>query len=137
MSLIDSTDSGISNYIAQAEKFGAGASDGPIYSTIDPTSDELRTFNGVFSQHTTPYATTPVVPYGAQSLPSPSEERHWDAQPSTSSIQYSQPEWSRVENGRNPCDGKHLNQRAMEMPGPASHLSLCPSVMGLSWPWWH
>ncbi|XP_019345707.2 roundabout homolog 3 isoform X4 [Alligator mississippiensis] len=127
-------DSGISNYIAQAEKFGAGASDGPIYSTIDPTSDELRTFNGVFSQHTTPYATTPVVPYGAQSLPSPSEERHWDAQPSTSSIQYSQPEWSRVENAKNgkaksvgkPVKMPSLNWAELLPPPPtASELSQC------------
>uniref|UniRef100_A0A8C3SQQ7 Uncharacterized protein n=1 Tax=Chelydra serpentina TaxID=8475 RepID=A0A8C3SQQ7_CHESE len=39
-------EAGISSYLAQTEKFGAGASDGPIYSTIDPASDEMRTFNG-------------------------------------------------------------------------------------------
>uniref|UniRef100_A0A8D2IME7 Roundabout guidance receptor 3 n=1 Tax=Varanus komodoensis TaxID=61221 RepID=A0A8D2IME7_VARKO len=69
-------DAGISNYIAQTEKFGTGVSDGPIYSTIDPASDDMRTFNGAFSQHTTPYATTPVVPYGAAHLHSPDEEEN-------------------------------------------------------------
>lgn len=93
-------DAGISNYIAQTEKFGTGVSDGPIYSTIDPTSDDMRTFNGVYSQHTTPYATTPVVPYGGQNLHSPeSEDNAWNVQAGTSGILYAQPERNKAENG--------------------------------------
>ncbi|XP_053307991.1 roundabout homolog 3 [Spea bombifrons] len=92
-------DAGISNYIAQTEKFGTGVSDGPIYSTIDPASDDMRTFNSAFSQHTTPYATTPVVPYGGQSLRSPEEEdNQWPVQPGTSGILYAQPDRSKAEN---------------------------------------
>uniref|UniRef100_A0A4W3H0Z2 Uncharacterized protein n=1 Tax=Callorhinchus milii TaxID=7868 RepID=A0A4W3H0Z2_CALMI len=65
-------DAGISNYIAQTEKFGTVASDGPIYSTIDSGSDEMRTFNSGFpAQPTTLYASTPVVPLAAQSQYSP------------------------------------------------------------------
>ncbi|XP_073459336.1 roundabout homolog 3 isoform X3 [Aquarana catesbeiana] len=92
-------DAGISNYIAQTEKFGTGVSDGPIYSTIDPTSDDMRTFNGAFSQQTTPYATTPVVPYGGQNLHSPeSEDNAWNVQAGTSGILYAQPDRSKAEN---------------------------------------
>lgn len=93
-------DAGISNYIAQTEKFGTGVSDGPIYSTIDPTSDDMRTFNGAFSQQTTPYATTPVVPYGGQNLHSPeSEDNAWNVQAGTSGILYAQPDRSKAEIG--------------------------------------
>ncbi|XP_018420477.1 PREDICTED: roundabout homolog 3 [Nanorana parkeri] len=92
-------DAGISNYIAQTEKFGTGVSDGPIYSTIDPTSEDMRTFNGAFSQQTTPYATTPVVPYGGQILHSPeSEDNAWNVQAGTSGILYAQPDRSKAEN---------------------------------------
>ncbi|XP_072834939.2 roundabout homolog 3 isoform X2 [Pogona vitticeps] len=104
-------DAGISNYIAQTEKFGTGVSDGPIYSTIDPASDDMRTFNGAFSQHTTPYATTPVVPYGATHLPSPDEEEsQWNAQPGISSIQYAQPERSRAETAVKPGKQKSMGK---------------------------
>uniref|UniRef100_A0A8D0G6Z4 Roundabout guidance receptor 3 n=1 Tax=Sphenodon punctatus TaxID=8508 RepID=A0A8D0G6Z4_SPHPU len=130
-------DAGISNYIAQTEKFGTGVSDGPIYSTIDPASDEMRTFNGAFSQHTTPYATTPVVPYGAAQLHSPEEEEEeesqWNAQPGTSSIQYAQPDRGKTESaakmGKPKSMGKpvktpSLNWTEMLPPPPsASELS--------------
>ncbi|KAG8434664.1 hypothetical protein GDO86_012866 [Hymenochirus boettgeri] len=105
-------DAGISNYIAQTEKFGTAVSDGPIYSTIDPTSDDMRTFNGAFSQHTTPYATTPVVPYGGQNLHSPElEENQWNVQPGTSGIHYAQPDRTKTENA--PKSGK---QKSMGKP---------------------
>ncbi|KAH0623226.1 hypothetical protein JD844_031302 [Phrynosoma platyrhinos] len=104
-------DAGISNYIAQTEKFGTGVSDGPIYSTIDPASDDIRTFNGAFSQHTTPYATTPVVPYGATHLHSPDEEEsQWDTQPGISSIQYAQPERGRAESVAKPVKQKSIGK---------------------------
>ncbi|XP_053125970.1 roundabout homolog 3 isoform X3 [Hemicordylus capensis] len=104
-------DAGISNYIAQTEKFGTGASDGPIYSTIDPASDDMRTFNGAFSQHTTPYATTPVVPYGATHLHSPDEEEsQWNTQPGVSTIQYAQPERGRAESAAKPGKQKSMGK---------------------------
>eukprot|EP00079_Xenopus_tropicalis_P027964 XP_012822435.1 PREDICTED: roundabout homolog 3 isoform X2 [Xenopus tropicalis] len=105
-------DAGISNYIAQTEKFGTGVSDGPIYSTIDPTTDDMRTFNGAFSQHTTPYATTPVVPYGGQNMHSPElEENQWNVQAGTSGVLYAQPDRTKAENG--PKSGK---QKAIGKP---------------------
>ncbi|XP_075046491.1 roundabout homolog 3 isoform X4 [Mixophyes fleayi] len=127
-------DAGISNYIAQTEKFGTGVSDGPIYSTIDPTSDDMRTFNGAFSQHTTPYATTPVVPYGGQNLRSPdSEETAWNAQPGTSGILYAQPERNKVENvpkaGKQKSMGKPVKTPSLNWteilppPPPANELN--------------
>ncbi|XP_062817338.1 roundabout homolog 3 isoform X1 [Anolis carolinensis] len=104
-------DAGISNYIAQTEKFGTGVSDGPIYSTIDPASDDMRTFNGGFSQHTTPYATTPVMPYGATHLHSPDEEEsQWITQPGIPSIQYAQPERSRAEPVAKPMKQKSMGK---------------------------
>ncbi|XP_066495851.1 roundabout homolog 3 isoform X2 [Tiliqua scincoides] len=104
-------DAGISNYIAQTEKFGTGVSDGPIYSTIDPASDDMRMFNGAFSQHTTPYATTPVVPYGAAHLHSPDDEEiQWNGQPGISNIQYAQPERGRAESGAKPGKQKSMGK---------------------------
>uniref|UniRef100_H3ATM3 Roundabout guidance receptor 3 n=1 Tax=Latimeria chalumnae TaxID=7897 RepID=H3ATM3_LATCH len=98
--IINWADAGISNYIAQTEKFGTGISDGPIYSTIDPASDEMRTFNGAYSQHTTPYATTPVVPFGGQNQYTPEHEgNHWNLQAGTSGVQYAQPDRNRIDNG--------------------------------------
>ncbi|XP_063799817.1 roundabout homolog 3 isoform X4 [Pseudophryne corroboree] len=127
-------DAGISNYIAQTEKFGTGVSDGPIYSTIDPTSDDMRTFNGAFPQHTTPYATTPVVPYGGQNLRSPeSEENSWNAQPGTSGILYAQPERNKAENvpkaGKQKSMGKPVKTPSLNWteilppPPPANELN--------------
>ncbi|XP_032905726.1 roundabout homolog 3 isoform X7 [Amblyraja radiata] len=94
-------DAGISNYIAQTEKFGTITSDGPIYSTIDTASDELRTFNGAFpNQQTTLYASTPVVPLGVQNqYTADPVNGHWGAQPGPSNTQYSQPERGRQEAG--------------------------------------
>ncbi|NXW38852.1 ROBO2 protein, partial [Phaetusa simplex] len=48
-------EAGITRYIAQTEQFGAGASEGPVYSTIEAGGEELRTFPRPFSQHGTPY----------------------------------------------------------------------------------
>ncbi|XP_072094472.1 roundabout homolog 3 isoform X5 [Mobula birostris] len=95
------TEAGISNYIAQTEKFGTMISDGPIYSTIDSASDEMRTFNGAFpNQQTTLYASTPVVPLGAQNqYTTDPVNGHWGAQPGPSSTQYTQPERGRQDAG--------------------------------------
>ncbi|MEE6484551.1 hypothetical protein FKM82_013906 [Ascaphus truei] len=127
-------DAGISNYIAQTEKFGTTVSDGPIYSTIDPTSEDMRTFNGAFSQHTTPYATTPVVPYGGQNLHSPElEENQWNVQAGTSGIHYAQPDRNRIENvpkiGKQKSIGKPVKTPSLNWteilppPPPANELS--------------
>ncbi|KAM6234885.1 roundabout homolog 3 [Spheniscus humboldti] len=48
-------DAGITRYIAQTEQFGAGAGEGPVYSTIEAGGEDLRTFPRPFSQHGTPY----------------------------------------------------------------------------------
>ncbi|XP_065507964.1 roundabout homolog 3 [Caloenas nicobarica] len=46
---------GITRYIAQMEQFGAGAGEGPVYSTVEGVGEELRSFPRPFSQHGTPY----------------------------------------------------------------------------------
>ncbi|XP_030820739.1 roundabout homolog 3 [Camarhynchus parvulus] len=43
-------DAGITRYIAQTEQFGAGAAEGPVYSTIEVDSEDLCTFPRPFSQ---------------------------------------------------------------------------------------
>ncbi|XP_016159324.1 PREDICTED: roundabout homolog 3 [Ficedula albicollis] len=48
-------DAGITRYIAQTEQFGAGAGEGPVYSTIEVDSEELCTFPRPFSQYGTSY----------------------------------------------------------------------------------
>ncbi|NWX79624.1 ROBO2 protein, partial [Alca torda] len=48
-------EAGITRYIAQTEQFGAGAGEGPVYSTIEAGGEELRSFPRPFSQHGTPY----------------------------------------------------------------------------------
>nr|XP_054503372.1 roundabout homolog 3 [Agelaius phoeniceus] len=48
-------DAGITRYIAQTEQFGAGAAEGPVYSTIEVDSEELCTFPRPFSQYGTSY----------------------------------------------------------------------------------
>ncbi|XP_072342822.1 roundabout homolog 3 isoform X4 [Scyliorhinus torazame] len=102
-------DAGISNYIAQTEKFGTMVSDGPIYSTIDSASDELRTFN---AQQTTLYASTPVVPLGVQNqYTADPVNGHWGLQPGPSNAQYSQP-----ERGRPDAVGKSGKQKLNAKP---------------------
>uniref|UniRef100_A0A8C6SM33 Roundabout, axon guidance receptor, homolog 3 (Drosophila) n=1 Tax=Neogobius melanostomus TaxID=47308 RepID=A0A8C6SM33_9GOBI len=79
-------DTGISNYLNQTEKYSIGGStEGPIYSTIDATSEDLHGFT--YGQHasTTPYASTSIMPYTSQS------QGHWITQPGPSS-QYAQPD---------------------------------------------
>ncbi|KAJ7413195.1 Roundabout 2 [Willisornis vidua] len=48
------TGAGITHYISQMEQFGAGTSEGPVYSTIEVDSEELCTFPRPFSQYGTP-----------------------------------------------------------------------------------
>ncbi|KAM6238354.1 roundabout homolog 3 [Porphyrio hochstetteri] len=67
-------DAGITRYIAQTEQFGAGAGEGPVYSTIDMGGEELRTFPRPFSQHGTPYAGGGLQP---MDVPAPQAPRSW------------------------------------------------------------
>ncbi|KAM6969933.1 roundabout homolog 3 [Aplochiton taeniatus] len=90
-------DAGISNYLNQTEKYSTGGStEGPIYSTIDPTSEDLRSFT--YSQHATPYASTPIMPFTTTPAPQPAHSPepqdggHWILQPGSSTAQYAQPD---------------------------------------------
>lgn len=95
---------GISNYLSQTEKYSTGSNEGPIYSTIDPTSEDLRSFSAPYSQHATPYASTPIMPFSAQGPASPEQDDgHWMTQPSTSGAQYAQPDRSKTDNRTHIC----------------------------------
>ncbi|XP_023869387.1 roundabout homolog 3-like isoform X4 [Salvelinus sp. IW2-2015] len=97
-------EAGISNYLNQTEKYSTGDStEGPIYSTIDPTAEDRRSFNSPYSS-TTPYASTPIMPFTNQALQgshSPTEQDggHWITQPGPSS-QYAQPDRCRTDSGK-------------------------------------
>nr|XP_015193162.1 PREDICTED: roundabout homolog 3 isoform X3 [Lepisosteus oculatus]XP_015193163.1 PREDICTED: roundabout homolog 3 isoform X3 [Lepisosteus oculatus] len=129
-------EAGISNYLSQTEKFSSGSNEGPIYSTIDPTSDDLRTFNSSYSQHATPYASTPVMPFATQGPYSPDQEGgHWMAQPGPSGSQYAQPDRSRTDNavklGKQKSMGKAVKTPSLNWteslppPPPAGELEEC------------
>ncbi|XP_023265932.1 roundabout homolog 3 isoform X3 [Seriola lalandi dorsalis] len=102
-------EAGISNYLNQTEKYSMGGStEGPIYSTIDATSEDLHSFT--YAQHTstTPYASTSIMPFTSQTqAPAHSGEQqddgHWITQPGPSGAQYAQPDR---------CNGKP-KQKAM------------------------
>ncbi|XP_078787176.1 roundabout homolog 3 isoform X4 [Oryzias latipes] len=91
-------ESGISNYLHQTEKYSLGGStDGPIYSTIDATSEDLHGFTCGQNMSTAPYATTTIMPVSSQTqaLAQSAEEQdggHWILQPGPSGAQYAQPE---------------------------------------------
>ncbi|XP_057676205.1 roundabout homolog 3 isoform X1 [Corythoichthys intestinalis] len=91
-------EAGISNYLNQTEKYSIGGStEGPIYSTIDATSEDLHNFNYSHHASTTPYASTSIMPFSNQ-MQSPAhgseqqDEGHWITKPGTSGAQYAQPE---------------------------------------------
>uniref|UniRef100_A0A4W5NKX7 Roundabout, axon guidance receptor, homolog 3 (Drosophila) n=1 Tax=Hucho hucho TaxID=62062 RepID=A0A4W5NKX7_9TELE len=98
-------EAGISNYLNQTEKYSTCSSnEGPIYSTIDPNAEDLRSFNSPYSS-TTPYASTPIMPFTNQALQgshSPTEQDggHWITQPAGPSSQYAQPERCRTDCGK-------------------------------------
>lgn len=128
-------DAGISDYITQTEKFGSGSNEGPIYSTIDPTSDDLRTFNTPYSQHTTPYASTPVMPFGGEGPFTPDQEGGlWIVKPGPSGAQYAQPDRTRTENavklGKQKSMGKPVKTPSLNwaeaLPNPPATGELDP-----------
>lgn len=102
-------EAGISNYLNQTEKYSMGGStEGPIYSTIDATSEDLHSFT--YSQHasTTPYASTSIMPFTNQTQTQAlsgeqQDDGHWITQPGPSGAQYAQPDR---------CNGKP-KQKAM------------------------
>ncbi|XP_035864829.1 roundabout homolog 3 isoform X2 [Sander lucioperca] len=91
-------EAGISNYLNQTEKYSMGGStEGPIYSTIDATNEDLHGFT--YAQHTStaPYASTSIMPFTNQTqAPAHSSEQqdggHWIPQPGPSGAQYAQPD---------------------------------------------
>ncbi|XP_041809037.1 roundabout homolog 3 isoform X2 [Chelmon rostratus] len=102
-------EAGISNYLNQTEKYSIGGStEGPIYSTIDATSEDLHSFTYAQHNSTTPYASTSIMPFTNQTqTPTHSGEQqddgHWITQPGPSGAQYAQPDR---------CNGKP-KQKAM------------------------
>uniref|UniRef100_A0A3Q3D8U8 Roundabout, axon guidance receptor, homolog 3 (Drosophila) n=1 Tax=Hippocampus comes TaxID=109280 RepID=A0A3Q3D8U8_HIPCM len=91
-------EAGISNYLNQTEKCSmSGSTEGPIYSTIDATSEDLHSFT--YAQHasTTPYASTSIMPFSNQTQSPPQggdqhDDGHWITQPGPSGAQYAQPD---------------------------------------------
>lgn len=91
-------ETGISNYLNQTEKYSIGGStEGPIYSTIDATSEDLHSFT--YAQHASaaPYASTSIMPFTNQTqAPAHTGEQqgdgHWITQPGPSGAQYAQPD---------------------------------------------
>ncbi|XP_029303565.1 roundabout homolog 3 isoform X2 [Cottoperca gobio] len=102
-------EAGISNYLNQTEKYSMGGStEGPIYSTINATNEDLHNFT--YAQHTstTPYASTSIMPFTNQTQASAHsgeqlDDGHWITQPGPSGAQYAQPDR---------CNGKP-KQKAM------------------------
>ncbi|XP_076017397.1 roundabout homolog 3 [Genypterus blacodes] len=97
-------EAGISNYLNQTEKYSMGGStEGPIYSTIDATSEDLQGF--AYSQHAaaTPYASTSIMPFTSQTQASAHSgeqqggDAHWITQPGPSKAQYAQPDRCNVQ----------------------------------------
>uniref|UniRef100_A0A8C1X286 Roundabout, axon guidance receptor, homolog 3 (Drosophila) n=1 Tax=Cyprinus carpio TaxID=7962 RepID=A0A8C1X286_CYPCA len=82
-------EAGISNYLSQNEKYSTDSNEGPIYSTIDPTSEDLHRFSAQYSQNTTPY-------------------------PGTSNAQYAQPDRSKTDNVKQPK--QKLMGKPVKMP---------------------
>ncbi|XP_078122261.1 roundabout homolog 3 isoform X2 [Sander vitreus] len=91
-------EAGISNYLNQTEKYSMGGStEGPIYSTINATNEDLHGFT--YAQHTStaPYASTSIMPFTNQTqAPAHGGEQqdggHWIPQPGPSGAQYAQPD---------------------------------------------
>ena len=81
-----------------------GSTEGPIYSTIDATSEDLHSFT--YAQHTstTPYASTSIMPFTSQTQApalggEQQDDGHWITQPGPSGAQYAQPDRCNGEEG--------------------------------------
>uniref|UniRef100_A0A8C1IDC8 Roundabout, axon guidance receptor, homolog 3 (Drosophila) n=1 Tax=Cyprinus carpio TaxID=7962 RepID=A0A8C1IDC8_CYPCA len=101
--------------VLQNEKYSTDSNEGPIYSTIDPTSEDLHRFSAQYSQNTTPYASTPIMPFTNQAPCSPEQDgSHWMTQPGTSNAQYAQPDRSKTDNVKQPK--QKLMGKPVKMP---------------------
>ncbi|KAG7224640.1 hypothetical protein INR49_011393 [Caranx melampygus] len=130
-------EAGISNYLNQTEKYSMGGStEGPIYSTIDATSEDLHSFT--YAQHTstTPYASTSIMPFTTQTqAPAHSGEQqddgHWIIQPGPSGAQYAQPDRCNVSKPKQKAMGKAVKtpsltwMEALPPPPPLGELEQC------------
>uniref|UniRef100_H2S8H8 Roundabout, axon guidance receptor, homolog 3 (Drosophila) n=1 Tax=Takifugu rubripes TaxID=31033 RepID=H2S8H8_TAKRU len=91
-------DAGISNYLNQTEKYSMGGStEGPIYSTIDATSEDLHSFTYAQNMSTAAYASTSIMPFTNQTqAAAPGAEQPDEGQRVTPlgppGAQYAQPE---------------------------------------------
>uniref|UniRef100_A0A8C9YC53 Roundabout, axon guidance receptor, homolog 3 (Drosophila) n=1 Tax=Sander lucioperca TaxID=283035 RepID=A0A8C9YC53_SANLU len=75
-------EAGISNYLNQTEKYSMGGStEGPIYSTIDATNEDLHGFT--YAQHTStaPYASTSIMPFTNQTQAPAHSSEQQDGKP--------------------------------------------------------
>lgn len=89
-----------------------GSTEGPIYSTIDATSEDLHSFT--YAQHAaTPYASTSIMPFTSQTQASAhggeqQGDGHWIAQPGPSGAQYAQPD--RCNGGESSSQGQQRHE---------------------------
>uniref|UniRef100_A0A669DB88 Roundabout, axon guidance receptor, homolog 3 (Drosophila) n=1 Tax=Oreochromis niloticus TaxID=8128 RepID=A0A669DB88_ORENI len=103
-------EAGISNYLNQTEKYSMGGStEGPIYSTIDATSEDLHSFTYAQHNSTTPYASTSIMPFTNQTQAPPhggeqQDDGHWITQPGPSGAQYAQLDRCSGEEGFQFCE---------------------------------
>uniref|UniRef100_A0A3Q2D9G1 Roundabout, axon guidance receptor, homolog 3 (Drosophila) n=1 Tax=Cyprinodon variegatus TaxID=28743 RepID=A0A3Q2D9G1_CYPVA len=122
-------EAGISNYLNQTEKYSLGGStDGPIYSTIDATSEDLHSFA------TAPYATAAIMPFSAQTQGAAfsgeqQDEGRWIPQQGPSGAQYAQPD--RCSKPKQKAMGKAVKtpsltwMEALPPPPPIVELEQC------------
>uniref|UniRef100_A0A3Q0SHN0 Roundabout, axon guidance receptor, homolog 3 (Drosophila) n=1 Tax=Amphilophus citrinellus TaxID=61819 RepID=A0A3Q0SHN0_AMPCI len=134
-------EAGISNYLNQTEKYSMGGStEGPIYSTIDATSEDLHSFTYAQHNSTTPYASTSIMPFTNQTqAPAHSGEQqddgHWITQPGPSGAQYAQLDRSsgeqRLKNPKQKAMGKAVKtpsltwMESLPPPPPIGELKQC------------
>ncbi|XP_035767837.1 roundabout homolog 2-like [Neolamprologus brichardi] len=116
-------EAGISNYLNQTEKYSMGGStEGPIYSTIDATSEDLHSFTYAQHNSTTPYASTSIMPFTNQTQVPPhggeqQDDGHWITQPGPSGAQYAQLDRCSGEEGFQFCEFEiHISVSCVEPP---------------------
>lgn len=78
-----------------------GSTEGPIYSTIDATSEDLHGFTYGQDMSTAPYASTSIMPFTKAPAHSTeqSDDGHRIAQLGPSGAQYAQPDRCNGEDG--------------------------------------
>uniref|UniRef100_A0A1A8I498 Roundabout homolog 3 n=1 Tax=Nothobranchius kuhntae TaxID=321403 RepID=A0A1A8I498_NOTKU len=79
-------EAGLSDYLGQTERCSTGGSaEGPIYSTIDGTSEDLQSFTSI-----APYATTSTRPFTTQA--DELQDKLWTTHPGPCGAHYAQPD---------------------------------------------